>query len=243
MTEEQWLGCADDVEWLANYVIFQTRATDRKARLFACACCHRIERQLGDELLRLLESTEQFADGKLLRSALEQMTQAGWRKFHPRANQRDVPKASLAAESAVLHAAEFAYSDRCEDYETEDDHHYAIWASIHSVHVVNIEARVWPANAEATKAERRSQVQLLRDIFGNPFRPVLVAPAWQSTDVVSLAQAIYDERAFDRMPILGDAMEDAGCTNEEILAHCRGPGPHSRGCWVVDLILGKEGSP
>lgn len=58
--------------------------------------------------------------------------------------------------------------------------------------------------------------------------------------VVKLAQAIYDERAFDRLPILADALEDAGCTNQDILAHCRGGGEHSRGCWVVDLLLGKE---
>ncbi|SRR5579871_339609 len=65
-------------------------------------------------------------------------------------------------------------------------------------------------------------------------------PAWQSSNVVSLAQAIYDERAFNRMPILADALEDAGCTNADVLNHCRKPGEHVRGCWVVDLLLGKQ---
>jgi hypothetical protein len=81
---------------------------------------------------------------------------------------------------------------------------------------------------------------LIRDIFGNPLHPTAVDPTWLTTNVVALAQAIYDERAFERMPILADALEDAGCTNDVVLAHCRGPGPHARGCWVVDLLLGKE---
>ncbi len=85
-----------------------------------------------------------------------------------------------------------------------------------------------------------AQCNLVRDIFGNPFRPVVLAPAWQTANVVGLAQTIYDERAFDRMPILGDALEDAGCTNADILNHCRQPGEHVRGCWVVDLLLGKK---
>jgi hypothetical protein len=80
---------------------------------------------------------------------------------------------------------------------------------------------------------------LLRDVFGNPFRPVSLDRARLTSDVVALARGIYDERAFDRMPILADALQDAGCTNEDVLAHCREPGEHVRGCWVVDLVLGK----
>lgn len=87
---------------------------------------------------------------------------------------------------------------------------------------------------------RADQADLLRDIFGNPFRPVVSSPAWRSETVVALASAIYAERAFDRMPILADALEEAGCDQPDILAHCRGPGPHVRGCWVVDGVLGKE---
>jgi hypothetical protein len=90
---------------------------------------------------------------------------------------------------------------------------------------------------------RGAIVTTLIDLFGNPFRPVSVAPlwlAWNDGTVVKIAQAIYDERAFDRLPILADALEDAGCTDRAILAHCRQPGEHVRGCWVVDLILGKE---
>ena len=81
---------------------------------------------------------------------------------------------------------------------------------------------------------------LLRDIFGNPFRPVAFDPAWRTPTVASLAQAIYADRRFADLPILADALEDAGCTNSDVLEHCRTPGEHVRGCWVVDLALGKE---
>ena len=82
---------------------------------------------------------------------------------------------------------------------------------------------------------------LLRDIFGNPFRPIELDPAWRSETVVALAAAIYAERAFDRMPILADALEEAGCDHPNILTHCRDAiATHVRGCWVVDLVLGKE---
>ena len=85
--------------------------------------------------------------------------------------------------------------------------------------------------------------RLVREIFGNLFRPVNVNPAWlvwNDGTIPKLAQSIYDDRAFDRLPVLADALEEAGCTNAEILEHCRGPGPHVRGCWVVDLVLGKR---
>jgi hypothetical protein len=84
---------------------------------------------------------------------------------------------------------------------------------------------------------------LLHDIFGNPFRHVTMNPEWlmwNDGTVRRIAEAIYNERTFDRMPILADALEDAGCSEPDILAHCRGEGPHVRGCWVVDAILGKK---
>jgi hypothetical protein len=91
--------------------------------------------------------------------------------------------------------------------------------------------------------ELQAQAELVRDIFGNPFRSVTVDPAllaWAGGTVAGLARAVYDERAFDRLPILADALEDAGCAHAAILRHCRGRGVHVRGCWVVDLLLGKS---
>ncbi len=77
----------------------------------------------------------------------------------------------------------------------------------------------------------------LRDIFGNPFRPVAFDPAWRTPTAVTLARGIYDERAFERLPILADALQDAGCDNTDVITHCQHSGPHVRGCWVVDLVL------
>jgi hypothetical protein len=81
---------------------------------------------------------------------------------------------------------------------------------------------------------------LRHEIFPNPFRPIALDRRWQTPTVVELAETIYTDRAFDRMLLLADALIDAGCDSEKIIAHCRGPCPHVRGCWVLDLLLGKE---
>jgi hypothetical protein len=89
------------------------------------------------------------------------------------------------------------------------------------------------------EAVRIAQCDLLRDLIGNPFRPVAVASAWLTPTVRALAQGVYEERAFDRLPILADALEEAGCADPDLLGHLRGPGPHVRGCWPVDLLSAK----
>jgi hypothetical protein len=99
---------------------------------------------------------------------------------------------------------------------------------------------MWKAVSNAAHAiAMTEQCILLRDILGNPFRPVALDPAWRTPAVLHLARAIYDDRAFDQLPVLADALEEAGCASREVLDHCRSPGPHVRGCWVVDLVLGK----
>jgi hypothetical protein len=92
-------------------------------------------------------------------------------------------------------------------------------------------------------AEEKNQCELLRDIFGNPFRAVTFDLSWLSWNagiIAKLAHAIYNDPGFDRLPVLADALEEAGCANSDILNHCRQLGEHVRGCWVVDLILGKS---
>ncbi|MFO0806182.1 MAG: hypothetical protein U0791_24025 [Gemmataceae bacterium] len=81
---------------------------------------------------------------------------------------------------------------------------------------------------------------MLRDIFGNPFRPVAFDPSWRTSTAVAIAKGMYESRDFAPMPLLADALQDAGCEHADILDHCRGPGPHVKGCWVVDLVLGRE---
>jgi hypothetical protein len=87
------------------------------------------------------------------------------------------------------------------------------------------------------KQESDYMLALFHDIFGNSFRQLTANSAWLTSTVLALATGIYEEKAFDRMPIIADALQDASCDNEDILTHCRGPGPHTRGCWVVDLVL------
>ena len=89
------------------------------------------------------------------------------------------------------------------------------------------------------RVEVAAQLDLLRDVFGNPFRQVGFNPTWRTEAVVRLASGMYESRDFVPTPVLADALEDAGCTDPDILAHCRGSGPHARGCWVVDLVLEK----
>ena len=96
------------------------------------------------------------------------------------------------------------------------------------------------ADADSTENERRIKAALINDIFGNRFCPVDIDPRWLSSTVFDLARTIYDERLFERLPILADALMDAGCDSEDILSHCHHKGPHVRGCWVVDLLLGKS---
>jgi hypothetical protein len=92
----------------------------------------------------------------------------------------------------------------------------------------------------ACPSEEREQCRLLRCIFGNPFRRAAIGAGWRTATVLALARSIYADRAFDQLPILADALEDTGCTDADLLGHLRGPGPHVRGCWALDLLLGKE---
>jgi hypothetical protein len=111
-----------------------------------------------------------------------------------------------------------------------------------SAYAIALRARRWKATAIADIGQD-TQTSFLRDLVGNPYNRSTIEPAWRSWNdgtVARLAQAMYDARAFDGMPVLADALEEAGCRSPDIVEHCRGPGPHVRGCWVVDLLLGKE---
>jgi hypothetical protein len=98
----------------------------------------------------------------------------------------------------------------------------------------------WEEKGRHSERIKREFCAQFRCVAGNPFRPVALDPSWVTPTVVALATGIYEHRAFDRLPILADALQEAGCGNEDVLSHCRGDGPHVRGCWVVDSILGKQ---
>ena len=92
----------------------------------------------------------------------------------------------------------------------------------------------------AGHGEALFQADLFREILGNPFRPISFDPAWQTPTAEAIAAGCYADRDFSRLPVLADALDDAGCDAAELLAHLRGPGPHVRGCWALDLVLGKS---
>jgi hypothetical protein len=118
--------------------------------------------------------------------------------------------------------------------------HYAAFATCCGDKRMPAERRFGPLLA-AVNAEQVAQCGLLRDILGNPFRPLPhLEPAWLTPTVVAIACRAYDTCDFAALPVLADALEDAGCDDEKMLSHCRGPGPHVRGCWVIDLLLGKS---
>jgi hypothetical protein len=127
---------------------------------------------------------------------------------------------------AAIEAAEYAAHSPNDVY---DGQYYALHVAYDTNYAVG-----------ETSAEREAQCMILRDLVGNPFRPITPYAEWLSMTVTRLAETIYTDRTFDRLPILADALEETGCDNADILNHCRQPGEHVRGCWVVDLILGKS---
>jgi hypothetical protein len=214
MTEAEWLACTDPRQLLA---FLRGKASDRKLRLFACAYCRAVRSAQHLRPGTAVAVAERYADGL-----------AGDQDLA--SERRGVPFPNEYAEW-VLARSPYEGAWQPVDWLT----------SARDLMKLDPDAvRHFPIPLDEV-VER--SVRYLRDIFDNPFRPVTIDPAWltwRDGTLPKLAQDIYDERAFDRLPILADALEDAGCDNADILTHCRGPGPHVRGCWVVDLLLGKE---
>jgi hypothetical protein len=224
MTESEWLACYD-VRTLLKYL--ENKSSDRKMRFFTCACCRRVWHLINDERSRhTVEIVEQFADGKATEEDLNAAHQAALAGYRSAGSQ--ITGESQASEAVWEAASERAWSRRREAQNVA-------WWVAHRSAAAAAKTVLW-------HTERTAQAALIHDIFGNPFRPVAVDPAWlrwNDGTVGKLAQAVYDDRRFADLPILADALEDAGCTDPAVLAHCRAGGEHVRGCWVVDLLLGK----
>jgi hypothetical protein len=244
MTETEWLACKDP-GWLILHLICerlrrvrQRRGRARKLRLAVCACCRRVWRHLPDARCReAVAVAERYADG--LAGEEERRAALGAAEEALGATGRQAARAArcawrcLAADTDALAAC-------TEGMES------AAWATAGPDEEAHFNTSTDPAGFPGYAAERHAQVPLLRCVFGNPFRPVGVEPAWVTWNggaVVRLAQAAYDQRdpegaALDagRLGILADALEEAACADGEILGHLRGPGPHVRGCHIVDRV-------
>lgn len=214
MTEQEWLGC-DKPHPMLTYL--RGRASNRKLRLYACASCRRVWPLLQDERSRkVVEVAEQYADGLTsypeLKGAQEQAREA-WHAL-----------------ARVHRGAAWGTPGM-----------WTMRAAAQAAAAAGREA--WRAAWEVADEYQGGHPDTLRDIIGPlPFRAVSIDPSllmWNGGTIRKLAQAIYDERAFDQLPILADALEESGFADQEVLGHLRGRGHHARGCWVIDLVLGK----
>jgi hypothetical protein len=220
MTADEWDVSANSQAMLAA---LEGRGTERLWRLFAVACVRRIETLMRYEPSRkALDVAERFADGEVTAEHLR--------------------VARVQAEAAAHQAHYDEWADEARAGFCWDAQYEAM-----------LKARTAAEDALPCVAEEISNARSLRDglvlpdilreVFGNPFRWTVVDPAWLACNdraVLRLAEGIYAERAFDRMPILGDALEEAGCADADVLRHCRQSDGHVRGCWVLDLLLAKE---
>jgi hypothetical protein len=215
------------------------RRYDRTARLFACACARRFWHLLGERSRQLVETAERFADGAARARELLNVIQASYREsglVHMpgasagRANRREragVRARLLAAEAARAAAG---YTGYCA----------ALRVLRPTVGAAKRDFRPPTLPGRAVREEEMVQAQLLRDVIGNPFHPMPETPFAVSADARALAAAIYQDRSFGDLSLLAGSLEAAGCTESELLGHLRGPGPHIRGCWALDLALGKD---
>jgi hypothetical protein len=226
MTEAEWMALTDARGMLDPII---AKASERKLRLYSVACCRLVWHLLSDRCRQIVEAFERYADGEAGESDLANLL-AG---FSPH-------QVAILDEPGGLQAAEAIRSLGWQWQRGE---------ATTQVRKDYVPSQVGKFVAEALsqtmpwQSARRRRAGLLHDVIGPlPFRPVAVDPAWLAWNhgtVPAIARRVYDERAFHDLPILADALEDAGCTDADILAHCRQGGEHVRGCWVVDLILGK----
>jgi hypothetical protein len=248
MTETEWFACSNPEEMI---FFLRGRISERKLRLFAVACCRRIWHLMADERSRkVVEVTERHIDGLASEEEWQAASRAAREAWgdssrlevpflygHPEASER------TAEERASIHVLHSATSAAWEISYGGINARPGYWGQAVALGAAREAARA--LNEDYPRSPERSpQCDLLRDIAGNPFQePVIVEATvidWHDRIVPRLAESIYRAGSFDSLPILADALEEAGCMDGEILTHCRLPSEHVCGCWVVDLILGKE---
>jgi hypothetical protein len=219
MTEAEWLISTNAWALLECY----GRTSERKDRLFLSACCRAQDCWIPDERVNAaLDAAERRADELIADSTLR-------KRKHEMARLRNALPMSEAGASPTP-----AYRALALVVLTTTPFGSAGWQPV----PVNV---CFGISEGTFLPELASHLPpLLRDVFGNPFRPVRLDPLWVTSNVLAIASSIYQDRAFGCLPILADALLDAGCENEGVLSHLRSDGPHVRGCWALDLILGKS---
>jgi hypothetical protein len=239
MTEAEWLAATDLADVQAAALV--NLPGPRKLRLFGCACARAF---LWTPLAwaPVIALCERYADGLAPHEAVEEVLRRAEVPEGPREEAVPVSRVHELLElivapepatgwKAPLRAGELPYIQKW-----AGDVLDIAWEALNRTYRFGKVARGRLRDEDLTN--------LLRDIVGNPFRPQpAIDPAWHAWNggtIPQIARATYDERLFADLPILGDALEEAGCTSTELLGHLRGPGPHARGSWAIDLLLGKE---
>jgi hypothetical protein len=258
VTEAEWLACTEPQEMLA-FLGDGGRAGEGQLRLFACACCRLVWPLLRQESQLAVQSAEWCAEGRIAANELAIAYATADRACQSLPLRTWEDQAAADAGKAVRYAASSGAAwpwsgSKAAGYLVPGPGSPGIlfpeYDPLYAAHMAG--TSVSRAAAYAGKAGRdfraakQRECDLLRDIIGNPFRPVAVSPGWVTPQVAALAQAAYQERELPsgtlgptRLLVLADALEDAGCDQPDLLGHLRGPGPHVRGCWAVDLLLGK----
>jgi hypothetical protein len=247
MTEAEWMSCTTPIKLLEHLQV-TGNVCARKLRLFTVACCRRVERWLPGNYQKLaLNRLERLADGtattedllaihhyREMQTLNEEDEDCG---FAGEELDHDARDAAFTASEALAEALRLD-----QPQSTRDGYRQPLYETIrHAVDSAGYAAialdKQLGRQLPAQLAEHKALANIVRDIFGNPFRPVAFDDSWRTSTVLALASGIYAEQAFDRMPILADALQDAGCENEDILNHCREQKEHVRACWVLDLAM------
>ena len=216
MTEEVWLACGNPetlIQSLPSHATVPSHASVRKGRLLIAACCRRLASLLPTETQALRDDLLGTMESRVDDPLPEDWTDVIWGDYDLARSVDGVAGCNELVDCYMM--------------------------LINTGLAGGLMTAAMYAKDNGAQDESAQQTNLVRCIFGNPFRPATLDPSWRTETVVALARGIYDDRAFDRLPILADALQDAGCDSDDILSHCRDAGPHARGCWVVDLVLGK----
>jgi len=230
MTEEEWFAAktVNDLD-----IIRSAMGRHRKFRLFAAAYCQRAVNLAGNARLQpVVLAIESFADEQITWEEMKKIRRILW------PIQRVIARNRFHEHEALINTVQAL--DRSTGQKLIYARHGDRYAK--NAFVARAQNRSDSNEMERLRSEEEDhQLHLARDIFGNPFRPVAFDPRWQTSTSIGIAQTMYESRDFGAMPILADALQDAGCEDDAILSHCRDPKqPHVRGCWVVDLVLGKS---
>jgi hypothetical protein len=218
-----------DADAMLAFLRTKWMASERKLCLFAVECCRRAVLRDHRATTTFLPTAEKWADGlvdsKELIQALKE-ARVSMMLSHSIVERKPEEITWWAVEEAKEFAYDAGLSPELLELQAELD-----------CGLLNFDL---PHCHAAARQERQAQAAHLRDLFGPlPFRDVKIEASWRTPEVVALAKAIYNDGCWGDLPVLGDALTEAGCTDADVLSHCGGLGLHARGCWVVDAVLGK----